>query len=84
VAEAQTRSGRKPCPARPRADPRAAQVTTVNDVVLYDIRTVAPYRAALEADDTVRRATARTRAPAPACGARGVPTLHARSERGRA
>jgi hypothetical protein len=33
---------------------RAAQVTTVNDVVLYDVRTLAPYRAALETDDAVR------------------------------
>jgi hypothetical protein len=29
-------------------------VTTVNDVVLYDVRTLAPYRAALEGDDAVR------------------------------
>jgi hypothetical protein len=29
-------------------------VTTVNDVVLYDVRTLAPYRVALEADDAVR------------------------------
>ena len=31
-----------------------AQVATVNDVVLYDVRTLPPYRAALEADDEVR------------------------------
>ena len=30
------------------------QVTTVNDVVLYDVRTLSPYRASLEADDAVR------------------------------
>ena len=29
-------------------------MTTVNDVVLYDVRTLPPYRAALDADDEVR------------------------------
>jgi hypothetical protein len=42
-----------------RAVALPAQVTTVNDVVLYDVRTVAPYRASLEADDAVRPFLAR-------------------------
>ena len=41
---------------------RAAQVTTVNDVVLYDVRTLPPYRAALEADDEVREGAPAARA----------------------
>jgi hypothetical protein len=37
------------------------QVATVNDVVLYDVRTLPPYRAALEADDEVRPTCAAAR-----------------------
>ena len=59
------RASPQPPPGRaltppPRALCRAsAQVTTVNDVVLYDVRTLAPYRAALESDDEVRSLDAR-------------------------
>jgi hypothetical protein len=52
--------------AAPSAEPsfdasQRPQVATVNDVVLYDVRTLPPYRAALEADDEVRPACAPAR-----------------------